>query len=275
MRFARVLPLTLLLVVAWSVTAAFAQPLGTFRWQTQPYCNILTIQVVQQAGLYLLDGTDDQCGAPEQASIVGLAFQNPSGSIGFGLTIVTAPSGAPAHISATISAATLGGTWRDSAGNSGTLIFTPGAGTGGPPRPVPPGVLRAVDQNNQEVGTVLDENRVVRMINGHLTEVCASIAGLCSQAFVLAYVTPDCSGQPYRSPQLMYVLSIVAGSLTNTYLYGGTSAQRTHLSQRSIDNNGTVSSCMATNQTFQSVPVLPYDATLELGGLVPPFRVVQ
>jgi hypothetical protein len=62
---------------------------------------------------------------------------------GFGLSIVTAPGGTPVHVDATIFIATLSGTWHDSAGNSGTFIFTPGAGIGGGPRPVPSGGLAA------------------------------------------------------------------------------------------------------------------------------------
>ncbi len=118
-------------------TAASAQSLGAYRWQIQPYCNVLTLSVVQQGGLYLLNGTDDQCGAPEQASVTGLAFQNPSGSIGLGLTIV-ATGGASVHVDATISLATLNGSWRDSGGRSGAFVFTPGAGTGGAARQPPP-----------------------------------------------------------------------------------------------------------------------------------------
>src|SRR5262245_48450120 len=100
-------------LVALAVPAvSLAQPMGTFRWQIQPYCNIITLAVVQQGGQYQLDGTDDQCGATQRASVTGLAFQNPDGTIGFGLTIVTAPGGTPVHIDATITIATLGGTWR-------------------------------------------------------------------------------------------------------------------------------------------------------------------
>jgi hypothetical protein len=124
-----------------SAAAASAQPMGSFRWQLQPYCNILTLAVVQQGGQYQLDGTDDQCGAAQAASARGLAFQNPNGSIGFGLTIVTAPGGRPVHVDATIALSTLGGTWRDSAGNNGTLAFTIGGGAAGGLRPVPSGGL--------------------------------------------------------------------------------------------------------------------------------------
>jgi hypothetical protein len=135
----KALVLTVLVTGLWSAAPASAQPLGTYRWQLQPFCNVITVAVVQQGGQYQLHGNDDQCGGAVKASVVGLAFQNPNGSIGFGLTIVTAPGGTPVHVDATISIATLGGTWRDSAGNSGTFIFTPGAAVPGGPRPVLPG----------------------------------------------------------------------------------------------------------------------------------------
>jgi hypothetical protein len=121
-------------------TAAAAQPLGTFRWQLQPYCNIVSVLVTQNGGTYRLEGIDDQCGTGSvNASAIGMAFVNPNGSIGFGLNVVTAPGGAPVHIEATITMATLSGTWRDSAGHSGNFVLTPGAGTGGSPRPAPGG----------------------------------------------------------------------------------------------------------------------------------------
>jgi hypothetical protein len=139
MPFARILALAVLALTLTTVNAV-AQPLGTFRWQIQPHCNVLTINVVQQAGIYTLDGTDDRCGDAQAASVVGIAFLNPSGSVGFGMTVVL-PGGTPVHIESTIDMGTLSGTWRDSAGNSGTLIFTPGPGVGGTPRLVPPGGL--------------------------------------------------------------------------------------------------------------------------------------
>ena len=64
-----------------------------------------------------------------------MAFQQLDGTIGLGLTIVGSPDGSPVHIDATINVATLGGTWRDSAGHTGAFVFTPGAGAGGSPRP--------------------------------------------------------------------------------------------------------------------------------------------
>jgi len=127
-------------LAAWGalVQPALAQPLGTFRWQLQPFCNVVTFNVVQQGAQYLIDGTDDQCGATVKASAVGLAFQNPNGSIGFGFTIVTSPGGAPVHVEASIAIANLSGTWKDSVGNSGTFVFTPGAAVAGSTRPTLP-----------------------------------------------------------------------------------------------------------------------------------------
>jgi len=58
------------------VLPAAAQPLGSFRWQLQPYCNVVTVAVVQQGGQYQLDGTDDQCAAAQAAGMRGLAFQH-------------------------------------------------------------------------------------------------------------------------------------------------------------------------------------------------------
>ena len=140
-RFAR---LTLVLAVGLLVLTrpalqAQGAVLGTFRWQLQPYCNVLTVNVVQVGAQYHIDGTDDLCGAARKASVVGLAFPNPDGRIGFGMTTVTVPGGTPMHIDATIGLPGLNGTWTDSGGNSGGFIFTPGAGTGGGLRPVPAG----------------------------------------------------------------------------------------------------------------------------------------
>jgi hypothetical protein len=131
--------------VLWS-TAAFAQPLGTFRWQLQPYCNVLTLSVARNGGVYTLDGFDDQCGAGTRAPVTGAAVPNPDGTIELGINIVTSPDAAPVHVAVPLNIATLAGTWRDSAANTGMFVFTPGAGAAGPPRPaasdsVPPSIV--------------------------------------------------------------------------------------------------------------------------------------
>lgn len=122
--------------VAGSLLAALsgAQTLGTFKWQLQPYCNVLTLTVTPVGGSYALDGFDDQCGAPTRASATGTAFPNPDGSIGIGLSIVPAPNGFPVHVEATINPSSFNGAWRASTFHTGTFAF--GAHAAGDPLPV-------------------------------------------------------------------------------------------------------------------------------------------
>jgi hypothetical protein len=123
-----------LLVLGLSDPAA-AQPLGSFQWQLQPFCNVLTLNVTLLDGVYTLDGFDDQCGAARRAPAVGIATLSPDGTVSLGVTIVTTPFATPVHVDASISVDTLGGSWRDSLGHNGTALFAPSGGAGGPPRP--------------------------------------------------------------------------------------------------------------------------------------------
>lgn len=123
------------LTIAISGPPLAAQALGTFRWQLQPFCNIVTVNVTQQGEVYTLDGYDNQCGSTQRAPLVGLATPNPDGTIGLGLHVVTVPGGRGLQIDARISLATLNGPWSDSSGNVGTFVY--GADSGGPPRPAP------------------------------------------------------------------------------------------------------------------------------------------
>ncbi len=127
------LMLVALLVVAVS---ASAQSLGTFRWQLQPYCNVLTVTVTAVGGVFRLEGLDDRCGAAEASAVIGTAFLNPDGSVGLGFNIVVAPGGQPQPVAARLMLPSLTGTWRDGQ-QSGVLASTPGPGTGGSPRPLP------------------------------------------------------------------------------------------------------------------------------------------
>ncbi|MCA1584921.1 MAG: hypothetical protein LC791_09170 [Acidobacteria bacterium] len=112
--------------------AAEAQPLGTFRWQLQPFCNVVTLNVTQAGSIYTLDGYDDLCGASTRAAVVGTAFQNPNGTIGLGMTLVLTPGATPLNIQATITLANISGAWSDSAGNSGPFVFNPAIAPGSP-----------------------------------------------------------------------------------------------------------------------------------------------
>ena len=91
-------------------SVASAQSLGTFRWQLQPYCNVVTLGVTETGGVYTLDGFDDQCGAATRAPVTGTAVPNPDGTIEIGLNIVNSPGAAPLHVAVPLSLATLGGT---------------------------------------------------------------------------------------------------------------------------------------------------------------------
>ena len=106
-----------------------------FRWQLQPFCNVVTVNVTQQGAVYTVDGYDDQCGAAAAGAAGRPGHTEPRRPIGFGLNVVTVPGGRSVHIDARISLAGLGGPWTDSEGNSGTFAF--GAATGGSPRPAP------------------------------------------------------------------------------------------------------------------------------------------
>ena len=119
------------IVIAFA-SAADAQVIGTFSWQTQPYCNVITVQVIQQGPLYQLTGADNLCGTGT-APVTGTAVPA-GGAVVFGLTAAL-PSGRAAQISASISLATVSGTWADADGHTGAFAFA--ASTGGSPRPAP------------------------------------------------------------------------------------------------------------------------------------------
>jgi hypothetical protein len=193
---------------------AHAQPIGSFRWQLLPFCNVLTLNVTQSGAIYTLDGFDDQCGAAQKASIVGAAFLNPDGSVGMGLTTVIAPGGAPVHIDARIGIASLGGPWRDSAGNTGAFAFTPGPGTGGSPRPVGPANIAAgsitsthiapstigsaqidLSQVQARVAGACPSGKYMRGINADGTVLCETPNALVKHA-TFAFVTVPPSGLP-------------------------------------------------------------------------------
>jgi hypothetical protein len=122
-------------LMATAATPALAQPLGVFRWQTQPFCNVLTLAVTASAAGFRMEGTDDSCGGVP-ASAIGMAYPKPDGTIGVGLTLVFS-SAVSLHVDGTIiPGAGFNGSWSDSVGRAGTLLLTPGASIGGPLRPV-------------------------------------------------------------------------------------------------------------------------------------------
>ena len=171
---------TLLIAVSVAAGAADAQPLGSFRWQLQPYCNVITVVITQNGSVFRLEGLDDRCGAGgAAASVIGTAFLNANGSVGFGLNIVD-PGGAPLQVDATASLATLGGTWRDSAGRSGAFIFTSGAGTSGGARPAvgPIGAAKVdATQVQLRVSGACPSGEYMQSVGQTGTVTCAPVAG--------------------------------------------------------------------------------------------------
>lgn len=182
--------------MAWAAamvltTKASAQPLGTFTWQLQPFCNVVTLQVTQQGALYTAEGFDDQCGAPQRAPLVGTLTPNPDGSIGFGLHVVTVPGGRGLQVDARIGIATLGGAWTDSAGNSGLFAF--GAHGGGNPRPAPtiPAAMLApasITAAQIAAGTITAANLAPGVVG---TVAQARVTGVCPAGQAMRGVNSD------------------------------------------------------------------------------------
>ncbi len=195
----------------WSVPAT-AQPLGTFRWQLLPYCNVLALNIAQQGGVYTLDGTDDRCGAAQTASARGMAFLNPNGTIGFGVTMVQ-PGGVPVHLEAAISLPTLNGTWRDSSGASGTFVLTPGAGSGGPQRQVtasgvPPASITSIQLASGAVGAgALAANAVA---SGHVLDGSITTADLLDEPRAASDADSDLVTLSNNDPVTIREVTLVA-----------------------------------------------------------------
>jgi hypothetical protein len=130
-------------VSTFAASAASAQGLGTFSWRTEPYCDVLHLNVTQNGSVFALEGYDEPCDGTPRLPVQGIAVLQTNGRVTFGLSIIGVPGGAPANLEADVSLATVSGTWRDSAGHTGPLTFNPG-GTSGVPRPLqiaagPPG----------------------------------------------------------------------------------------------------------------------------------------
>lgn len=116
-----------------TTASASAQVIGTFRWQFAPYCNVVTLTVEQVGAGFRVEGSDDLCGAAKSAGASGTAHLNPDGTIGFTL-LVTRPDGLTVASAASLSLATISGTWNDEYGNTGNLAFNPPNPASGAPR---------------------------------------------------------------------------------------------------------------------------------------------
>ncbi len=130
--------LVALLVVSSALLTPFAadaQVIGTFRWRTEPFCNVLNLTVTQTGTVFTLNGFDEPCGGNPRLPVHGVAVLQPNGSVTIGLSVISLPGGAPVSLEADINIATVSGTWRDSVGRTGPFMFNP-SGTAGSPRPL-------------------------------------------------------------------------------------------------------------------------------------------
>lgn len=159
-------PITAVSLLLIAPLLASAQTFGSFAWQMQPYCNVVSLTLVHTPAGFTLQGTDDQCGAGDKAGAFGIASFNAAGNVTLNFSIVTAPGGKPVHVSAIVSPTTGSGSWTDSAGNTGTFAFS-GAVPGLPPRPLPPSGLAVATVTSRELAP--DAITGVNVENGSLT----------------------------------------------------------------------------------------------------------
>lgn len=166
-----------LVVVGTYSAPAFAQlGSGSYYWQQQPYCNVITLNVQWTGTGYTLDGWDDQCGTVQRAPVVGTGTLNPDGTIGFGMAVVTTPGGRALHIDAALNATTYSGTWRDSSGNTGTFMYA--SATGGSSRPVPTIPTSALATGAVTSTTIA--NNTIGAIDVKSSEIQRRLVGVCA-----------------------------------------------------------------------------------------------
>ena len=232
-------------VLALTATAfpalATAQSLGTFTWQLQPFCNRVTVSLVQQGAAYTVDGFDDQCGAAQRAPVLGGATVNPDGSVTVGFATVVGGGSVSVHVNARVTLPSASGTWQDSIGNAGNFVLS-GAATGSP-RPLPttfvgdgtittakltvdavdttriaPGAVGAADINVNEVqrrvGTACSSGQLMTGVNVDGTVTC--VAGATSTGDITAVAAG--SGLSGGGVSGDVTLAIAAAGVTNAML---------------------------------------------------------
>jgi hypothetical protein len=144
-----------LLALVLSAAPAFAQSLGTFRWQLQPYGSVLQISVTQQGGIFLLDGIELQCGGNASLPVNGVAVPQANGSVILGMTTIN-ENGRGIHTRATVNTADFGGFYSDNAGNTNQpFIFNPGETCPGGPRTGP--IVPLTESSDATVQALLDQ----------------------------------------------------------------------------------------------------------------------
>lgn len=220
------------LLTQWTGTA-HAQTLGTFTFQLQPYCNVITMTITQEGATYRLSGWDDACSATLRYPMSGTIATNPNGTLAFAF-VVTRPNGIAVDTNFTFTPAPpYSGPWSDSAGNTGTFVL--GGAAAGSPRPAPSSSIPAnsinstniidnsidaIDVNSAQVqlrvsGTC-PPGQAIRGINQAGTVVCGATTApttLSSESgFVVLAVTTTC-GDLTGGPLLNFG-TVAAGTMT-------------------------------------------------------------
>jgi hypothetical protein len=226
---------------------ARAQVLGTYSWQLAPYCNVVTVHVTQTGAAYTLDGYDTQCGGgSDRAPLSGMAVPNPSGTIGFGLTIVTSPGGTPVHVEAAIDLATLSGTWRDNLGGTGDFVFTPAGVAAGSPRP-----LAAVALRDGAVTTPKLADGAVTAAKIDATQVQRRVGCVCPAGQLMTGVAE--SGSVTCEAVTSGAGGDITGVAAGTGLTGGGPTGDVTLSANFSQVQARVASACPANETIRSI----------------------
>jgi hypothetical protein len=102
----------------------------TFRFQLKPFCNKVTLSLVQSTSQSVVGivGYDDNCGENPRAPIHGTAVLNPNGSITLGYTTslpfsVYQRTDVGLQTSVELPANSNVGSWTNDDGESGTFVF--------------------------------------------------------------------------------------------------------------------------------------------------------
>ena len=241
---------------------AAAQRLGTFRWQQVPFCNVITLSVVQVGTVYQLSGFDDECGADIRSVVTGTAILNPEGSIGMGLTVVTG-GGRSLHLDATIGVTSFSGGWRSDSGGAGAWVLTPGPGHPGNPRPLPVQSLLVVGTGVSVPATLTSQYSPSSLTETVVTPRAArlgltmSLSGLTVNCGTsdrgLIFITLD--GTPIRS-SVVYTTGAFTGILSGaTVAPVAAGAHIVAIGAQCF--SGSVTSASYTVLTLATITVLP------------------
>ncbi len=102
-----------------------AQTIGTFHWQMEPYCNTLTLTVVQDAAGIRLQGFEDLCDSiylPEPVEGSAVLASDGTAMVGLNTSIPGGFTNEGGRVVLRIDTTTLNGSWQDDVGRSGALL---------------------------------------------------------------------------------------------------------------------------------------------------------